>query len=386
VKATRYHLRSLLVRWRTTVASAGGIAMVAFMIAATVMLVAALKKGITAVEHEDAAIVIRQSADNEFSSAISTEDAAAAVTKPGVLVADGAPMASTELVVAATFGRDDGSRASIQLRGVPSNVMTVRSHTEIVAGRAPRWSASEVMIGERLRGRFPGFEVGQSFELRKGTIIKVVGIFKAGAAYDSEVWLDRSLAQTAFGREGRASSIYLRLESASAFPRLTTALAEDKRLGLQAFRERAYFEKQAEGRAAFIQAASSLVGGLFGFGAMLGAMITMFAAVESRQREIGTLRALGFSRTTVLFGFLLESSIVALAAGALGTLLATSLAMTSITMLDINSRAEVILDFELTSGVVLAAVLGSLAMGLLGGLLPAWRAAHMSVLDSLRAA
>jgi putative ABC transport system permease protein len=215
--------------------------------------------------------------------------------------------------------------------------------------------------------------------------MKVVGIFRAGPAYDSEVWLDRDAARTIFGRGGRVSSVYVRLESAEAFNRFKAALDQDKALGVQAFREREYFQIQTEGRADFIAVMGLMIGGLFGIGAMIGAMVTMFAAVESRQREVGTLRAIGFSRTTILFGFLLESALVAIAAGLVGALIAGALSFTPFTILDLTTRAEIVLAFEPTPEVIAAAIITSLLMGLGGGLLPAWRASHVSVIEALRA-
>jgi putative ABC transport system permease protein len=196
--------------------------------------------------------------------------------------------------------------------------------------------------------------------------------------------MDRSAASAIFGREGHLSSVYVRLARGEAFTAFKDALERDKRLGLQAFREEQYFQAQTEGRATFIAAMGTFIAILFAGGAMLGAMITMFAAIENRQKEVGTLRALGFPRRVVLLGFLLESSAIALAAGAAGVGVACALVFSKITMLDFSSRAEVTLHFEVTPKVIAVALLGSLAMGVIGGLLPALRAARTSVLVALR--
>ncbi|WP_437957078.1 ABC transporter permease [Sorangium sp. So ce119] len=381
----RYSLRSLVVRRGTTAAAALGVGFVAFVVAATLMLADGIQTAMKSAGREDAVIVIRKSADNEFSSSMDEADANVVATEPGLLRGADAPLVSNEVVLVATMARTAGGRGNVQLRGVTDAALLARRDVAFVAGRSPVFGRDEVMIGEQLLGRYEGFTLGGSFELRKGRMLTVVGVFRAGAAYDSEVWLDREALRSAFGREGRISSIYARLDGAGSFDAFRAALESDRRLGLQASRESEFFAAQTDGTAAFIGVMGAMVGLFFGVAAMLGGMNTMLSAVASRQRDIGILRALGFSKLDVLAAVLAESVLIAGVGGALGALLSTALGLVRISMLNLKSRAEIVLGFEPSARVVVIAIGCSLVLGVIGGLLPAFRAARMPAAGAMRA-
>jgi putative ABC transport system permease protein len=379
----RYNLRSLAVRARTTYAAAAGVGLVVFVAGAALMLSDAVNRMFSEVSRDDAVIIIKNSADNEFSSSIFDADANTVMNEAAILREQDVPLASSELVVAATLPKVDGTRSSVTLRGVPDHALKVRA-VEIVAGRAPRFSAGEILVGERTRGRFRGLELGQTLELRKGQPLRVVGVFRGGAAYDSEVWVDRELLRATFNRPGRLTSVYARLRSPEAFAQLRQALAEQPRLGVQVMRERDYFQARSDGTAAFIRAMGVLITVLFGIAAMIGATITMSGSVANRSREIGTLHALGFARSHILLGFLLESVTVTLAGGGAGAVALTALGFVRLSMIDLKTRSEIVLQLQPTASVLVVALVSAIGLGITGGLLPAVAAARVSPGTAMR--
>lgn len=256
---------------------------------------------------------------------------------------------------------------------------------KIVAGRAPKPGTDEVMVGRALRGRFEGVDLGQSFLLRKNRPVHVVGVFAAEASsFESEVWTDLHTLQAAFARDGLVSSTRVRLTSASKFDSFRAAVEENRQLGLSVVREGEYYEKQSQGTSKFIRVLGIIVAVFFSIGAMLGAMITMHASVANRQREIGTLRALGFSKASVVFSVLFEGVLLALGGGLVGALASLALGMVKFSILNFASWSEMVFSFEPTAPIVGGAMLFAACMGLLGSVLPAWRAAGQSPITAMR--
>jgi putative ABC transport system permease protein len=273
----------------------------------------------------------------------------------------------------------------VQIRGVPDGVLAFRPEVRVVDGRAPRPGTSEVMIGRRLRGRFKSFELGHSFELRKNRPAQIVGVFESGgSSYESEVWADDDVLRRAFGRDGVVSTVRVRLESPAAFEGFKAYVEQDKRLGLDALREPAFYEKQSEATAKFFGLLGTVIAFFFSIGAMIGAMITMYASVADRRREIGVLRAIGFSRIGILAAFLLESTLLALAGGIVGTAASLALGWVRISTLNFQSWSELVFKLTPTPGILITAVVAAGAMGILGGFLPALRAARVSPTVAMR--
>jgi putative ABC transport system permease protein len=274
---------------------------------------------------------------------------------------------------------------NVTIRGVTDDVMRFRPEVHLVAGRLPRPGTDEAIVGARIRGRIRGVDLDQSFDIKKNRPVKVVGVFDAnGSAYESEVWVDRDLLRQAYGRQGIVSSVRVRLDSPAKFDAFRAGVENDKSLGLQAMRESTFYEKQSEGTALFIGALGTVVSIFFAIGAMIGAMITMYAAVANRQREIGTLRALGFSRSSVLVSFLLEAVILSIIGGAIGAAASMSMAFVHPSMVNPASWSEIVFSFDPTAGVILKALVFAGVMGLIGGLFPAVRAARTSPLKAIR--
>jgi putative ABC transport system permease protein len=276
--------------------------------------------------------------------------------------------------------------SNLQIRGVNDDVFAFRPSVHMVAGRAALPGADEAIVGSAIRGRFRGVDLGQSFEIRKNRLVRVVGVFADnGSSFESEVWCDIETVRTAFGREGLVSSVRVRLRSPEAFDGFKRSIESNRQLGIVATREIKFYEDQSQGTSKFIKVMGIIVAFFFSIGAMIGAMITMHASIARRSREIGTLRALGFSRGNILTAFLFESIVLALIGGVIGALASLAMSFVRFPIVNFASWSEIVFVFATTPQIVLSSILFAGFMGLIGGLFPAVRAARMGVLDALRA-
>lgn len=383
----RYNARSLMVRKTTTLATGLGIALVVFVMASALMLSAGIKKTLASSGREDNAIVLRKGSDAELNSTVEDPQVGVLLAQAGVAKDDkGAPVGVGECIVVIMAEKlGEKGLTNIAVRGVTDKSFAFRSKAKIGAGRAPKAGSEEAVVGKNLRGRFPGFDLGQSFEIKKNRKVTVVGILEDdGSSYESEVWADLDVVRDAFGRQGTVSAVRVRLESATAFDGFRTAVESDKSLGFEALRETVYFEKQSENLAIFVTALGSVIAFFFSIGAMIGAMITMYGSIANRQREIGTLRALGFSRRGILLSFLLESSLLAFAGGAVGALGAMAMKMVTFSMVNFATFSEMVFRFEPTPQILFSSVLAGTMMGVIGGFFPAIRAARTSPVIAMR--
>jgi putative ABC transport system permease protein len=241
------------------------------------------------------------------------------------------------------------------------------------------------MIGRSLRGKYAGMDLEQSFDLKKNRPVKVVGVFESGgSSFESEVWADVDTARSSFGRDGLVSSVTVRLDSPSKFEAFKATMESDKRLGLEALTEVGYYEKQSSQTAIFIKVLGGGIVFFFSIGAMIGALITMQAAVSQRQREIGTLRALGFSRSSILLSFLLESAVLTFGGGILGVLAALCMSFVKLSMMNFATWQEVTFSFDPNPNVILFSLFFGALMGIIGGFFPALRAARVSPIEAMR--
>jgi putative ABC transport system permease protein len=384
----RYNIRSLAVRKTTTIATALGIALVVFVLASSKMLSNGIRNTLSKSGDAQRALVIRKGSDNELSSNLETRLVSLILSAPGVKrETAGAPLGVAELVLVLALERPNsgGQVSNVALRGVPSNVLEFRRQVKIIEGRAARPGADEVVIGKALRGQFQGLEIGQSFEIKKNLKMKVVGVFDAqGSSQESEIWCDVDIVRSSFGREGLVSSVTVELTSPDQFEAFRSTMERDKQLGLQAFPEPVYYEKQSEGTALLVSALGSAVVFFFSIGATIGAMITMYAAVANRAREIGTLRALGFSRFTIVCSFLLEAIVLSLIGGVIGALASLAMGFVKFSMVNFNSWSEITFTFDPSLSILIDAVVLGAVMGVLGGLFPALRAAQISPIEAMR--
>jgi putative ABC transport system permease protein len=335
------------------------------------------------------AFVMRKGADAELSSSIEARFVSIALAAPGVRRgSNGEPMGGGEvmLVIALEKSGTGGQVSNVQLRGISEASIAMRPDVRIVAGRAPKPGTDEVMVGKRIRGKFDGVELGNSFEIKKNRRVSVVGVFEAkGSSFESEIWCDIDTARTGFGREGMVSSITVDLESPSKLESYKAAIESDKQLNLQVMGEREYFEKQSENTAMLVRYLGIAIVIFFSVGAMIGAMITMYGAVAGRVREVGTLRALGFSRLMILTSFVVESLMLALIGGGLGATAALAMGTVEFSMMNMQTWSEVVFSFDPSVEVLLGSLVAGGLMGVIGGFLPALSAARVSPVDAMRA-
>ena len=383
-----YNVRSLMVRKATTLATALGIALVVFVLASAQMLSRGIRKTMALSGSASNAFVMRKGADAELSSNVEQRFVSMALAAPGAKRGpNGAPLGAGEVMVVVALERGAGGIevSNVQLRGVADNVMQLRPEVRLIGGRPARPGTDEVIIGRSLRGKFKGLELGQRFEIKKNRMVEVVGVFEAGgSSFESEIWADIDTVRTSFGREGLVSSITVALESAAKLDGFKAAIEQDKQLDMQVMREVDYFEKASEGTVTLIKFLGGAIVFFFSVGAMIGAMITMYGAVSNRKREIGTLRALGFSRFTILTSFVAEAVVLALIGGAIGALASLLMGFVRVPMMNMNTWSEIVFRFDPSPEIVVTAVLSGGVMGVLGGLFPAVRAARVSPVAAMR--
>jgi putative ABC transport system permease protein len=382
-----YVARNLWVRRLTTVLTAGGMALVVFVFSAVLMLDAGLKATMVSSGSDSNVVIIRKGSDTEVQSGVDRDSAAVVETLPQIARgADGGVLASREVVVLDSLTKRAGlQRTNVPVRGVSPRGLQLRSQVRIVEGRIFRSGASEVVVGNSVAHDFAGVGVGQTLKFGQREWL-IVGRFDAQrTAFDSEIWGDCEQLLQAF-RRTVYSSLLARLSLASDFEALRAALDADPRLQMEARRERTYYEDQSRQMSEFIRILGLTLSVIFSLGAMIGAAITMYASVATRTAEIGTLRALGFARRSILTAFLLESMLLALAGGVAGLAAASLLQAVHISTTNFQTFSELAFSFELTPGVIVRSLLFALVMGLAGGVLPAAKAARMQIVDALRAA
>lgn len=383
-----YNIRSLAVRKATTIATATGIALVVAVLASSQMLSNGIRNTLGKAGEPGRAIVLRKGADTEMASNLESRMLSLILAAPGVKRdSSGAPRGVGELllVIALEKPGTSGQMSNVAIRGVSDNVLAFRDQVHIVAGRMAKPGSHEVVIGKRLRGQFNGLDIGQHFELKKNLNVETVGVFEAnGSSSESEVWGDIDLVRSAFGRDAMLTTVVVELESPAKFDAFKLAMERDKQLGLQALPEVAFYEQQSEGTAKLVTWLTGIVVFFFSIGAIIGATITMYAAVAHRQREIGTLRALGFSRLTIMASFLLEAVLLAVLGGVVGAIASLGMGFVKFSMMNMTSWSEISFSFDPTPAILASAVLVGGMMGVFGGLFPAFRAARVSAVEAMR--
>lgn len=384
-----YSLRNLAVRKMTTALTAGGMALVVFVFAAVLMLDAGLKQTLVDTGEDDNVVVIRRSAGSEVASNVERVPAAIVESLPQVaLGAGGKPLISKESVVLITLNKRvaEGQAprpSNVIIRGVDAMGLYLRPQVKIVAGRMFRPGVAEIVVARSIAQRFENAALGESLRFG-GREWRIVGLFDAGeSGFDSEIWGDADQLMQSFRRQVYSSLIF-RLADPSAFAAAKEAIESDPRLMLEALRERDFYAEQSETLSAFIRILGLSLSVVFSLAAIIGAMITMYASVANRTAEIGTLRALGFRRRSILVAFMLESLFLALLGGGAGILAASLLQLVTLSTTNFKSFSELAFGFSMTPEIVVQSLLFALAMGFVGGVLPAVRAARMNIVDALR--
>jgi ABC-type lipoprotein release transport system permease subunit len=382
-----YSIRNLWTRRLTTVLTTGGMALVVFVFAAVQMLDAGLRATLVATGQYDNAVVTRRSSGVEVQSIVDRQQAAIVETQPEVALGPGGVrLASKEVVVLITLPkRETGVATNVTTRGVGAAGLALRPQVVLRSGRIFRPGSSEIVVGRSIAERFRGVGLGERLRFG-GREWTVVGTFDAGGSgFDSEVWGDGEQLMQAF-RRPVYSSVILRLADPDDFGVLKARLESDPRLTLEVKRERTFYAEQSEVMSNFIRILGLTLSVIFSVGATIGAMITMYAAVANRTMEIGALRALGFRRSGILAAFLTEAVLLALVGWAAGLAGASLMQLVHISTMNWQSFAELAFRFTLTPGIAAKSLAFALAMGVLGGVLPALRAARLKIVDALRAA
>jgi putative ABC transport system permease protein len=381
-----YSFRSLWTRRLTTVLTASGMALVVFVFAAILMLAEGLQKTLVETGSSDNIVVIRRSSGSEVQSGIDRDQASIVETEPEIAIGgNGQPLLAKEIVVLISLPkRRTDKESNVIIRGIGAASLALRPQVKLLEGRMPRPGSLEIVAGRNVSGRFKGAGIGETlrFGMRDW---KVVGIFDAGSTgYSSEIWGDADQLMQTF-RRPVYSSILFRMPDPSRFDGLKKRIESDPRLTLEAKRETRYYAEQSEMMAKFLRILGMSLTIIFSLGAIIGAMITMYSAVATRTNEIGTLRALGFQRTSILTAFLLESLLLGWIGGFVGLFFASFLQLITISTMNFQTFSELAFSFTLTFEIAYRALGFALIMGFVGGVLPAIRASRMNIVESLRA-
>ncbi len=381
-----YSIRNLGTRRLTTALTTSGMALVVFVFAAVLMLAEGLQKTLVETGSYDNVVVIRKASESEVQSGVERLQASIIETQPEIAIGvSGQPLLAKELVVLITLTKRGTDKPSnIVIRGISESSINLRPQVKLVEGRMPRPGSSEIIAGQSIAKRFQGGGIDETlrFGMRDWT---VVGIFDAGnTGYASEIWGDVDQLMQAF-RRPVYSSVIFKLRDSSEFKKFKERIESDPRLTLEALRETRYYEKQSEMMAKFLRILGITLTVIFSLGAIIGAMVTMYAAVANRTSEIGTMRALGFQGRSILMAFLIESLLLGFIGGAVGLFFASFLQLYTVSTLNFQTFSELAFSFSLTFEITYKAMAFSLIMGFVGGVLPAVRASRMNIVESLRA-
>lgn len=383
----KYVIRNFKTRKLTTGITVAGVALVVFVFTAVLMMAYGIQKTLISTGSPDNVKITRKSAQGEISSIIDGETQNVIRTLPHIAkTSTGAPLISNEPVVVITMDMKGGGMSNVTVRGVSPTVNELRPQMKITEGRNFNWGTRELIVGKSIAKKFKGAEIGHQIKFA-GDNWTIVGLFTTeGSGFDSELWGDALQLLNAFNRGNNVSTITLKLDNASNFEKFKKAFESDRRLeAFEVKSEIKYFEEQSEFLAGFIRILGIFITIIFSFGAILGAMITMYAAVANRTVEVGTLRALGFSRRSILSAFLMESLLIAFVGGAAGLFLSSFLSFFSVSTINWNSWSELEFGFAISPDIIISSLIFSAAMGFVGGFLPSVRAARLKIVDALRA-
>ena len=382
-----YIARNLWVRRVTTLLTAGGMALVVFVFATVLMMGEGIRATLVATGQPDNVLLLRKGAGAEINSGIERAKAAMVESLDGIATnGEGRRLVSKEPVVLINLPkRSNGKPSNVTVRGTSALGLELRPQVRVIEGRMFRPGTSEIIAGRSVASGFRGAALGETLRFAQRDWV-VVGVFDSDkTAFDSEIWGDAEQMMAAF-RRPVYSTLVLRLNQREALAALKAAIEADPRLQLDVKPETQFYAEQSEALATFIRILGLSLSVIFSIGAIVGAMITMFAAVAQRVGEIGTLRALGFRRGAVLVAFLAESLLLSLVGGVVGLAAASGMQAVDISTTNFQTFSEIAFQFRLTPAIAAQTLLFALAMGFIGGFIPAWRAARMKIVDGLRAA
>ncbi len=381
-----YSFRNLWTRRLTTLLTASGMALVVFVFAAILMLSEGLRKTLVETGSYDNVIVVRKGSNSEVMSGVTREQASIIETQSEAAIgADGQALLAKEMVVLITLPKKGTNAPSnVVIRGIGASSLALRPQVRLIDGRMPKPGLSEIVAGRSIAERFKGSGIGEvlRFGMRDW---RVVGIFDAGnSGFSSEIWGDADQLMQAF-RRTVYSAVLFKLRDPSAFEDVKKRIEADPRLTVDVKRENRFYAEQSERMARFLRILGTTLTIIFSLGAIIGAMITMYSAVATRTGEIGTMRALGFKKVSILGAFIVEALFLGLIGGCFGLFLASFLQFFTISTMNFQTFSELAFSFTLTPDIVWKGLGFSLVMGFVGGVLPAIRASRMNIVESLRA-
>lgn len=380
-----YSWRNLLRRRVTTCLTIGGMAMVVFVFAATLMLAEGLRKTLVETGSYDNVLFLRKGSETEVQSGVERAQAAVLTSTAEIAVGpDGVPLAAREAVVLIGLPkRSGGGLGNVTLRGIEAASLSLRPQVRIASGRLPQPGTNEIMVGKSIVRRFAGVDIGQNLRFGQREW-PVVGLFDAGdTGFSSEIWGNGPQLMPAFGREAYSIVIF-KLKDSAAFESMRARLLLDPRLTVDIKRETGYYEEQSRMLSKFLKILGVTLTVIFSFGAVIGAMITMYSAVAGRVAEIGTLRALGFHRSSIWMAFLVESVFMGVVSGLVGLFLASFLRYLTFSTTNFQTFSELSFQFALNPEIAVESLLFSVVMGVAGGFLPAVRASRLQIVEALR--
>jgi putative ABC transport system permease protein len=334
---------------------------------------------------DDTAILLRAGSQTEINSVVDHDSVVVVSQEPQVMRdARGVPIASPETVVAASIPKKGStSDANVEIRGVGDEVWQLNPRLRIVAGRRFNAGLRELIVGKEAAREFAHTRIGSTLDLN-GEPWTVVGWFDSGDSHNSELWADTNVVATTYHRGSSTSSVTVRLQNPRAFDAFKTAIKTDPQLKLAVQTTRKYYEAQSEGLTKAIRVLGTTVAVIMGIGALFGALNTMYAAVATRTREIATLRAIGFRGAPVVVSVLIETLLLAIGGGVIGAGIAWLL-FDNYTASTLGANfSQIVFEFRVTPALLASGLKWALAIGFLGGLFPAVRAARMPVTDGLR--
>ncbi|HOV90609.1 MAG TPA: ABC transporter permease [Syntrophorhabdaceae bacterium] len=381
-----YNIRNLIKRKVTTTLTVTGMTLVVFVFATIMMMAEGIRKTLVQTGSYDNVLILRKGSNTEVLSSITHEQAATVETDQEVAYdSNGKPLVARELCVFIILPKNiDGSRSNVTVRGIGTQSLAIRPQVKLIKGRMPKPGTHEVAVGASVSRRFKNAHLGEimRFATRQW---QVVGIFDGGnTAFSSEIWGDNDQLKQAFRRPVYSTLIF-KMKDPSRFGEFKERIEKDPRFNLEAKRETVYYEEQSEVMSRFLSILGISVTIIFSLGAIIGAMITMYAQVSNRIQEIGTMRALGFKKSGILISFIIESLMLGLTGGLIGLFFASFLRFYTVSTLNFQTFSEIAFSFTITPRIAITAILFSLIMGLVGGILPAIRASRVGIVDALRA-
>ncbi len=381
-----YSMKNAFARKLTGTLTVAGIALVVFVFCAVLMLANGLEQTLADTGSDNNVIAVRKSANTELVSILNRADADIVKSDPAILrEADGTPRFTGEVVALIGLAKkSDSNMVNVNVRGGSTASLLIRPAVKISQGNMFRPGSSEVIVGSKVTKGYWGAGQGEKLTFG-GRDWTIVGVFEAaGSGFESEIWVDVDQLGAAFNWP-TLSSLTFQIAPETDFVAFKNRLESDRRITVEVLKEKEYYRKQSAAFSTFIKILGMFIAIVFSLGAVVGAMITMYAAVANRTVEIGTLRALGFSRPSVLLAFLTESLFISFAGGAIGIFMATFLRYLEISTTNFDTFAEIAFSFKMSGDIAIQAFIFSIVMGLIGGFLPSVRASRLRIVQALRA-